>query len=162
MDKLIERTVKLLIFCFWAYHVTALGVADFVPGFMTSGPTESSDTTLPIKPLVTTKRNNSASRSWYCNRTQNDGKSNVFCKGNESDSASRVITYANSEHDDKTKVVDMTSGTVQSTANQTSLLDQTTRNEMYKYNNNFTLPIKPSKNVNMNVGQNKVDFNIKY
>jgi|GEM_PF-6297915 len=160
---MIERTVKLLILCFWANNLCALGVADFVPGFMTSGPTESSDPTLPIKPLVTTKRNNNASRSWYCNRTQNDGKSNVFCKGNEGGSAARVITYANSDHDDKTKVVDVTNGTtVQSTANQTALLDQSTRNEIYKYNNNFSLPIQPSKNVNMNVGQNKVDFNIKY
>lgn len=157
-----NRTVKLLILCFWANSLCALGVADFVPGFMTSGPTESSDSTLPIKPLVITKRNNSASRSWYCNRTQNDGKSNVFCKDSESSSTARVITYANGDHDDKTKVVDMTNGAAQSTANQTALLDQSTRNEIYKYNNNFSLPIQPSKNVNMNVGQNKLDVNIKY
>ncbi|MCC2625472.1 MAG: hypothetical protein K0R14_1345 [Burkholderiales bacterium] len=161
---MIEKVVKLLILCLWVSDISALGLADFVPGFIASGPTESSDPNMPIKPLVTTKRNNSANHnSWYCNRTREDGKSNVFCKDNESSTAARVITYSNSEHDDKSKVVDMSSGgTVQSTANQSALLDQSTRNEMYKYNNNFSVPIQPSKNVNMNVGQNKLDVNIKY
>jgi hypothetical protein len=160
-----KEYIKLLILCLYGCDVGALGLADFVPGFMTSGPTESSDPTMPIKPLVTTKRNNSANHnSWYCNRTKEDGKTNVFCKDNESGTAAaRVITYSNSEHGDKSKVVDMSgSGTVQSTANQSALLDQSTKNEMYKYNNNFSVPIQPSKNVNMNVGQNKLDVNIKY
>ncbi len=162
MGILNKQTVKLLIICLWANSVSALGLADFAPNFITPGPTESSDPNLPIKPLVTTKRNNANNRSWYCNRTQGNGKSNVFCKNTESATSARVITYANEDGDDKSKVVDITSGAAQSTANQTALLDQSTRNEMYKYNNNFSVPIQPSKNINMNVGQNKVDFNIKY
>lgn len=161
MYKLVEFSIKLVILGFLANSAGALGLADFVPGFITSGPTESSDPNLPIKPLVTTKRNNGAHGSWYCNRTQS--KSNVFCKDTESATAAHVITYDNSDHEDKSRVVDVVpDGTVQTTANQTALLDQSTRNEIYKYNNNFSLPIQPSKNVNMNVGQNKLDVNIKY
>ncbi len=164
---MVNETIKLLILCLWVSSIGALGLADFVPGFMTSAPTESSDPDMPIKPLVTTKRNNANNtnhNSWYCNRTREDGKTNVFCKDNESGTAAaRVTTYSNNEPNDKSKVVDMSNGgTVQSTSNQSALLDQSTRNEMYKYNNNFSVPIQPSKNVNMNVGQNKLDVNIKY
>jgi hypothetical protein len=157
---MIRHYIKFITLCFLVTNTYALKLADFSSGFIASGTTESSDLTLPVKPLVTTKRDNSKHRSWYCNRTQS--KSNVFCKENESGTAARVITYADGDGDDKSKVVDVSSGAAQSTANQSSLLDQSTKNEIYKYNNNFTLPIKPSENIDMDVGPNRVGVNIKY
>lgn len=164
MNKLAKFTLNMLIPGFLVGHSYALGVADFVPGFMTAAPTENADPNLPVKPLVNSKRNASAGSSWYCNRAQNDsnGGNSVFCKGNASDTVARVITYESTDSADKSKVVDITNQAAQTTANQNALLDQSTKNELDKSKNNFSLPIQPSKNVNMNVGQNQVDFNIKY
>lgn len=157
---MIEKIVRILLICLLSTNVVALGLADFVPGFMSSEPKESSDPNLPVKPLVEGKRNSSAGSTWYCNRTQN-GPSNVFCKNNASDTVSRVITYGDG-NGDKSKVVDISNQAAQTISNQTSLQDQSTKSELDKSKNNFSLPIQPSKDVNMNVGQNQVDFNIKY
>lgn len=162
MYKLMKCIVSCFVLCCIS-DIYALGIADFVPGFMAGDPTESSDPNLPIKPLVNTKRNSSSSQSWYCNRTHNDGeRSNIFCKDNASDTTARVITYGNNDGGDKSKMVDITNRAAQTTANQSSLLDQPTKNELDKSKNNFSLPIQPSQNVNVHVGQSQVDFNIKY
>lgn len=164
MDRSIEIMIKLLVLSLFGCSACALGLADFVPGFITSGPTESADPNLPIKPLVNVKRNSGASGTWYCNRTQNGGSgggNTVFCKDNASDTVARAITYDNTTGD-KSQMVDITNQAAQTTANQTALIDQATKNEIDKSKNNFSLPIQPSKNVNVNVGQSQVDFNIKY
>lgn len=145
-------------------NVYALGVSDFVPGFMTSAPSESADPNLPIKPLVDSKRKTSASNTWYCNRAQGEGHggNSVFCKNHVNDTVARVITYGTNNNGDRSQVVDITNQAAQTSANQNALLDQSTKHELDKSKNNFSLPIQPSKNVNVNVGQSQVDFNIKY
>jgi hypothetical protein len=160
---MMRNIIRVCFFYLLIINTWALGLADFVPGFIEPKATESSDPNLPIKPLVNSKRNSSSGSggSWYCNRTQGDVSNNVFCN-NEVDTNGRVITYGNNANADKSKVVDITSNPAQTTANQSALLDQSTKNELDKSKNNFSLPIQPSKDVNMNVGQNQLDVTIKY
>lgn len=153
---------KLLILYVWCAFANALELTDFVPGFMIADPVESSDSSLPVKPFVSTKRGNKANGSWYCNRIHNDNN-NVFCKNDsESDAAIRVVTHYNSTSTDKTKVVDITDQSGETNVNQAALLDRATKNELDKTRNNFGVPIQPSEKINMHVGKNQVDFNIKY
>jgi hypothetical protein len=167
MKKLITVKCKLLILNLLISFSHALGTSDFVPGFMTSGTnTETADSNLPIKPLLDTKRNNNSGEVWFCSNEQkksNIGVNNsVFCKSNASDAVARSATYNDSSNADKSKMVDVTNKITQPTANQSSLLDQSTKNELDRYKNGFNLPIQTGENVKMTVGQNQIDFKIKY
>lgn len=155
--------------------VGALGLADFVPGFLVpANVSESSgaDDTLPVKPLVDAKRNSSETDSWYCAHNKQQSVGNVFCnKNNSSAVAGRVLTYESSPQGDTNQVVD--SSVVRAgeglkpvgpstTSNQFTLQDQQLKNAFDKTQNNFSVPIQPSNDVKMNINQQQIQFNIQY
>lgn len=141
----------------------ALGLADFVPGFLSTHSSESSDN-LPVKPLVDTKRNASANKTWYCNRVQQNAAANVFCNKNNGSATVKFVDVNSGEDGDKTAIIDNSaSGNyAQSSSNQGALQDQSTRNALAQRNGQFAVPIQPSKNVNLNVNQQQIQVQIKY
>ena len=149
-----------LVFCI--HKSIALSTSDFVPGFLMPGNKESSDSTLPVvKPLATAKRNTARSDTWYCNRMKN-GPSSVFCNKNTDNLRSdKSIKYDNDKNSDKTRVVDI-STTAKTSSNQSALQDQHTHDALQQQQNIIAVPIKPSKNMDINVGQQQVQIKYKY
>ena len=153
-----------LITC--AYSILALGMDDFVPAFlMPSGDANTQTESIPVKPLVDIPRNSSATKSWYCNRNPNSA-GNVFCNKNTASTAIKSYTYESSATGDKTKVVDNSvTGTKfgqNTAANQETLQNQDLKNTLQKNQGGFMVPIAPSDNMNMNINQQQIQFNIKY
>ena len=147
-----------LIFCI--HQSIAVNMSNFVPSFLQPGVKENSDSTAPAKPLGEVKSNTESTPNTYCNR---DDSNNIFCNQNKSDIPNRQsINYNNDKNSDKTKVVDMTSTSAKTSSNQTALQDQHTRDALQQQQNNLSVPIKPSKNVDINVGQQQVQVKIKY
>jgi hypothetical protein len=140
----------------------ALKTSDIVPGFLMPEYKESSDSTIPVKPLIETNRNdNNADASWYCNRTK-EGQNSVFCNKDTDNANNREsISYNNDKNSDKTSVVDI-STTAKTSSDQSALQDQHTKEALQRQQNNLSVPIKPTKNVDVNVGQQQVQIKIKY
>ena len=155
--------------------IGALGLADFVPGFLVpANVNESSgaDESLPVKPLVDAKRNSSETDSWYCAHNKQQSVGNVFCNKNSSSGvAGRVLTYESSPQGDTNQMVDnsvVKAGGVpksigpNTSSNQFTLQDQQLKNAFDKTQNNFSVPIQPSNDVKMNINQQQIQFNIQY
>jgi spore maturation protein CgeB len=147
----------------YASNSMGLGLADFVPSFLVPSQHKESDTAhLPVKPLIAVKRNASSSGSWYCNRLHNS-VSNVFCNESNSSTVVKKVTFDGTTGD-KTTVVDnsVAGNYAQSSANQSALQDQQTKNAIARNQPDFSVPIQTSKDVNMNVNQQQIEINIKY
>ena len=154
---------KFFIYClfliFLTYKSMAVNMSDSVPGFLMPGIQESSESTVIAKTSVEAKRNTSGSNTVYCNREDSD---NIFCNKNNANLQRRgSINYNNDKNSDKTKMVDV-STSAKTSSNQSALQDQHTRDALQQQQNNLSLPIKPSKDVDVNVGQQQVQIKIKY
>lgn len=153
---------------FVCFNINALEVNDFVPGFLMPTP-ESAELELPVKPLVDTKRNGSATTSWYCNRNPNstDQNENVFCNKNGNGSTVKNLRYESASiSGDKTAVIDNTVTGVKiggtTSANQNTLQTPDLKNSIQKSQGGFMVPIAPNNDMNMNINQQQIQFNIKY
>lgn len=133
----------------------SLGLADFVPGFLQPVPVANRDESSPVKPFVDNKRSTS-DNSWYCNRVQSNGGSSVFCRDSSGEvvANSESVIYSNAASTN-------TRQAVQPNSNQYALQSQQTR-AVLSNSNNFSVPIQPSQDVNVSVGQQQVEVNIKY
>lgn len=155
----------LIIFIFAFANCFALQMSDYVPNFLlpSDGTTESVQ--IPVRALVDTKRNSSSSKSWYCVRNQ-DNVGNVFCNKTNTSDVVKSLTYESSTVGDKTKVIDntVTGNKIgqNTSSNQATLQDQEVKNSLQKSQGGFMVPIAPSKDVNMNVNQQQIQFNINY
>ncbi|MBP9723078.1 MAG: hypothetical protein KBD64_08005 [Gammaproteobacteria bacterium] len=149
----------------------ALGLSDFIPDYLVPAKESNESRALmgsaPVKPLVETKRNSSATKSWYCNRNQNNA-GNVFCKKNDDNQIVHSLTYNESDASgDRTNIVDNAVADKNylgqdTSANQTTLQDKEVKDSLQKSQGGVFVPIQPSKDVNMNINQQQVQFNIKY
>ncbi len=169
------RAIIILLTLIGINTAGALGLADFVPGFLVpANVSESSgaDDSLPVQPLVDVKRNSSETDSWYCAHNKQKSVGNVFCnKNNSSDVVGKALTYESSPQGDTNQVVDnsvVKAGGIpkpigpSTTSNQFTLQDQQLKNAFDKTQNNFSVPIQPSNDVKMNINQQQIQFNIQY
>ena len=160
----------MLLVLFKINNCYALGLADFVPGFLVPSNVNEAglaDDTLPVKPLVDVKRNSSQTNSWYCARSQAGGaRSNVFCNKDSSSAVAQALTYESNPTADRNKVVDNSvTGSklnLNTSSNQSTLQDQQLKNAINKNQNNFLVPIQPSNDVKMKINAQQVQFNIQY
>ena len=182
--------VLLLGLILWSTGVFALSIDDFVPDFLTAEkPVESSinPTTAFSIPETSKKRNSRKGSAWYCDRAHN-----VFCnKQDASKVLAQVIESNLVVGKDSTLGVDL-SGTLGSSGNSGKYFNRNAnsydQNAVVNFNltdsnqaalqmyspklnnysteqtlkNNVAVPIQADKNTSINIGQQQIEFNIKY
>lgn len=176
----------LVVLLFFMSEVFAISLDDFVPDFLdpSGHKTESSiDPQVAFSlPADTKKRAASSSDAWYCNRKQN-----VFCNRKEESSANTTLVVESSSGITGNGIVnDAYTGANGSYFNRNSNnYDQNALNNFNITNsnqaamqvaspklnnssmedqlrNNVTVPVQAGKNTNVNIGQQQIEFNIKY
>lgn len=167
--KLLGSAFVLLVVCIPS--ALALSLSDFIPDYLVpdkeSEESRTSMVAAPVKPLVETKRNSSATKTWYCKRNQNN-VGNVFCNKNDDNQIVRSLTYNEGDASgDQTNMVDNAVANKNyrgqdTSANQQTLQNKEVKNSLQKSQGGLFVPIQPSKDVNMNVNQQQIQFNIKY
>ncbi len=140
-------------------------MSDFMPSFLHPGNKESKNHNEPVKPLVDIKRNSSSTqKSWYCNRIKDD-VTNVFCNKTSSSEvvSSKNVVYESSP-DDRSVMIDNSAQNdfAKPTVNSDAFQSPQAKSVIQNSQPNFSVPIQPSKNVNMNINQQQIQINIKY
>lgn len=154
-----KLVVVAILFIALVGRAYTLALSDFVPNFLV--PDKESSNNQPVKPLIDLKRNASGP-SWYCNRMKN-AANNIFCNKNDSSGAVAKIINDNGSRDQTAVVDNSASGNyAQSNSNLAALQDQKTMDYNLRQPSNFSVPIQPTKDVNVNVGQQQIEINIKY
>lgn len=173
-----------MLFVMFVSKAFSISMNDFVPDFLdpSNHKTESSiDPQIAFSlPSDTQKRSASADSAWYCNRKQN-----VFCNRKKESSemaaaaesagvggngiANDVYTGANSSYFNRNSnnydqnavnnfnITNSNQAAMQVYSpklNNSSMEDQ--------LRNNVTVPVQAGKNTNVNIGQQQIEFNIKY
>ncbi len=160
----------------------ALSLDDFVPDFLTSSPKTESSVNSEIAfsiPESSKKRNASSNSAWYCDRVHN-----VFCSKQD---ASKVIALAvessisnsaaniNPDANPNGKYFNRNSNNYDQNAINNFNLTNSNQSALQTYSpklnnqsaedqirNNVAVPIQADKNTNISVGQQQIEFNIKY
>ncbi|MDQ5921075.1 MAG: hypothetical protein QG673_1131 [Pseudomonadota bacterium] len=160
----------------------SLQLSDFIPGYLSPTKESYESGNVKVKPLVESKRNSSTTKSWYCNRNH-DSANNVFCDRTDNEVVHSLSYDESSISGDRTKIVDnaVTDYSNSSaygnnnfymnqnnyvnpntSSNQNTMLDKGVKNTLQKSQGGLYVPIQPGKDVNMNVNQQQIQFNIKY
>lgn len=160
-------------------QVWALELDDFVPSFLSAAHKTESATADPALafslPEASKKRNSSSSGSWYCDRV-----SGIVCT---KQNASRVIAQtvsgdnsiiananqgANDQYFNRNKSnfnQNATNNFNITNSNQSALqiyAPQLNYSAEQQIKNNMAVPIQADKNTSVSVGQQQIEFNIKY
>lgn len=136
--------------------VHAVEISEYIPEFLKSEASADRNESVAIKPFVENKRA-VRDNSWYCRRVGGGGGGSVFCKNNSSQPFGAGLVEESSLPVKSTAVP----SSVQPNSNQYTLQSQQTRN-VINNTNNFSVPIHPNDDVNITVGQQQLEFNMKY
>lgn len=186
MRKAIHLKIYCILWCFGYSSSYGLNMNDFIPSFLrpTKVAESSIDPNLAFSmPHQTRKREASnPDNNGYCSRRQD-----VFCdsqSGNES--GNKVVEAAKREDEEALTIKDAYTGTNSSYFNRNS--NNYDQNAISNFNitnsnqaalqvyspklnnlapedqikNNFTLPLHTDKNTEISIGQQQIEFNIKY